>query len=110
MSVRRLSRSPALCKSDRCCIKYVANGSWNRAFRTGHKMVRARMQNGVPTGEYEDFLTGFKLGMSRLTYGDLFAGRRAALARAAREYADTCARFGTDTDDLAPYRVHRRRP
>jgi hypothetical protein len=57
-----------------------------------------------------DFLTGFKLGMSRLTYVDLFAGRRAALARAAREYADTCARFGTDIEDLAPYRVARRRP
>jgi hypothetical protein len=56
-----------------------------------------------------DFLTGFKLGMSRLTYVDLFAGRRAALARAAREYADTCARFGTDITDLAPYRVARRR-
>ncbi|WP_242494667.1 hypothetical protein [Nocardioides zhouii] len=56
-----------------------------------------------------DFLTGFKLGGSRITYVDLFAGRRAALARAAREYADTCARFGTDTDDLTPYRVERRR-
>lgn len=55
-----------------------------------------------------DFLTGFKLGGSRLTYVDLFSGRRAALARAAREYADTCARFGTDVDDLAPYRVRRR--
>lgn len=56
----------------------------------------------------QDFLTGFKLGMSRLTYVDLLAGRRAALARAAREYADTCARFGTETDDLTPYRVSRR--
>lgn len=56
-----------------------------------------------------DFLTGFKLGGSRLTYVDLFAGRRAALARAAREFADTCSRFGTDTDDLVPYRVERRR-
>lgn len=55
-----------------------------------------------------DFLTGFKLGMSRLTYSDLFSGRRAALARVAREYADTCARFGTDVDDLAPYRTRRR--
>lgn len=54
-----------------------------------------------------DFLTGFKLGSSRLTYVDLFSGRRAALARVAREYADTCARFGTDIDDLAPYRVVR---
>ncbi len=57
-----------------------------------------------------DFLTGFKLGASRITYVDLFAGRRAALARAAREYADTCARFGTDTDDLTPYRVMRTPP
>jgi glucose/arabinose dehydrogenase/mono/diheme cytochrome c family protein len=35
------------------------HGSWNRGFRTGHKIVRVRMQNGVPTGEYEDFVTGF---------------------------------------------------
>lgn len=55
-----------------------------------------------------DFLTGFKLGSSRLTYADLFSGRRAALARVGREYADTCARFGTNVDDLAPYRVVRR--
>lgn len=57
-----------------------------------------------------DFLTGFKLGSSRLTFVDLTSGRRAALARVAREYADTCARFGTDVADLAPYRVARRRP
>ncbi|MEP7246792.1 MAG: PQQ-dependent sugar dehydrogenase [Gammaproteobacteria bacterium] len=37
----------------------VMHGSWNRAFRTGHKIVRVRMKNDVPTGEYEDFLTGF---------------------------------------------------
>jgi glucose/arabinose dehydrogenase/cytochrome c2 len=37
----------------------VMHGSWNRAFRTGHKMVRVRMKNGVPTGEYADFLVGF---------------------------------------------------
>jgi hypothetical protein len=57
-----------------------------------------------------DFLTGFKLGSSRLTYVDLFSGRRAALDRVGREYADTCARFGTDITDLAPYRVSRTRP
>jgi len=57
-----------------------------------------------------DFLTGFKLGASRVTYSDLFSRRRAALARVSREYADTCARFGTEIDDLAPYRVTRRRP
>ena len=37
----------------------VMHGSWNRAFRTGHKVVRVRMKHGVPTGEYDDFLVGF---------------------------------------------------
>jgi glucose/arabinose dehydrogenase/cytochrome c2 len=37
----------------------VFHGSWNRSFRTGHKIVRVRMKNGVPTGEYADFLVGF---------------------------------------------------
>ena len=37
----------------------VMHGSWNRAFRTGHKIVRVRMKNGKPTGEYDDFLVGF---------------------------------------------------
>lgn len=35
------------------------HGSWNRNSRTGYKVVRAKLQNGKPTGEYEDFLTGF---------------------------------------------------
>lgn len=37
----------------------VLHGSWNRGHRTGHKIVRLPMRNGVPTGEYIDFLTGF---------------------------------------------------
>ena len=37
----------------------VLHGSWNRAARTGHKVVRVRMKDGVPTGEYQDFATGF---------------------------------------------------
>lgn len=37
----------------------VLHGSWNRAFRTGHKVVRVKMKNGVPTGEYQDFMVGF---------------------------------------------------
>jgi len=37
----------------------MLHGSWNRGFRTGHKVVRVRMNNGVSTGEYDDFLTGF---------------------------------------------------
>jgi len=35
------------------------HGSWNRTGRTGSKVVRVRLRNGVPTGYYEDFLTGF---------------------------------------------------
>ena len=35
------------------------HGSWNRAPRTGYKVVRLLMKDGKPTGAYEDFLTGF---------------------------------------------------
>ena len=35
------------------------HGSWNRAKRTGYKVIRVRLQDGVPTGEYDDFMTGF---------------------------------------------------
>lgn len=34
------------------------HGSWNRANRTGSKVVRVMMKNGVPTGQYQDFVTG----------------------------------------------------
>jgi glucose/arabinose dehydrogenase len=35
------------------------HGSWNRSKRTGSKVIRVIMKDGVPTGEYEDFATGF---------------------------------------------------
>jgi glucose/arabinose dehydrogenase len=35
------------------------HGSWNRSSRTGYKVIRIRLKQGVPTGEYEDFVTGF---------------------------------------------------
>jgi hypothetical protein len=35
------------------------HGSWNRSRRTGYKVVRLLLNNDQPTGEYEDFLTGF---------------------------------------------------
>ena len=35
------------------------HGSWNRAQRTGYKVVRLPFKDGNPTGEYEDFMTGF---------------------------------------------------
>jgi glucose/arabinose dehydrogenase len=35
------------------------HGSWNRNSRTGYKVVRVPIHNGVSSGEYEDFLVGF---------------------------------------------------
>ena len=35
------------------------HGSWNRANRTGYKVIRVIVKDGVPTGEYDDFVTGF---------------------------------------------------
>lgn len=42
------------------------HGSWNRATRTGYKVVRLRFRDGRPTGEYQDFLTGFVLDDARV--------------------------------------------
>lgn len=44
------------------------HGSWNRNSRTGYKVVRAKLNDGKPTGEYEDFLTGF-VADSRSVWG-----------------------------------------
>src|ERR1700683_4096105 len=35
------------------------HGSWNRSKRTGSKVIRVIMRDGVPTGQFEDFATGF---------------------------------------------------
>ena len=35
------------------------HGSWNRAQRTGYKVIRLRLGQGTPDGGYEDFVTGF---------------------------------------------------
>jgi glucose/arabinose dehydrogenase len=42
------------------------HGSWNRSPRTGYKVVRAKLDKGVPTGEYQDFLTGFVIDRDRV--------------------------------------------
>ena len=42
------------------------HGSWNRAKRTGYKVIRIRLKEGVPTGEYEDFITGFVINDSQV--------------------------------------------
>ena len=35
------------------------HGSWNRSRLTGYKVIRVVTKDGVPTGGYEDFMTGF---------------------------------------------------
>jgi hypothetical protein len=42
------------------------HGSWNRARRTGYKVIRIRLKDGVPTGEYQDFVTGFVINDSEV--------------------------------------------
>jgi glucose/arabinose dehydrogenase len=37
------------------------HGSWNRESLTGYKVVRIVIEDGKPTGEYQDFMTGFVL-------------------------------------------------
>jgi glucose/arabinose dehydrogenase len=40
------------------------HGSWNRSKRTGYKVIRVITKDCVPTGEYEDFVTGFVINDS----------------------------------------------
>ena len=42
------------------------HGSWNRSERTGYKVVRLPLDNGVATGGYEDFMTGFVISESQV--------------------------------------------
>jgi glucose/arabinose dehydrogenase len=35
------------------------HGSWNRATKSGHEVIRIPLENGHASGVYEDFLTGF---------------------------------------------------
>jgi hypothetical protein len=59
----------------------------------------------------QDFICGFKLGVSRIVWADLWGrARERARARLTREFLDTCARFGDSIDDLAPYIIRDPRP
>ncbi len=57
------SQFPAEYRGDAFAAEH---GSWNRANRTGYKVVRIRLKDGVPTGAYEDFLTGFVVNNSEV--------------------------------------------
>ncbi len=35
------------------------HGSWNRVVPTGYKIISVPLENGKPTGRYEDFITGW---------------------------------------------------
>jgi glucose/arabinose dehydrogenase len=37
------------------------HGSWNRARRTGYKVIVVPTKDGAPVGEYDDFMTGLVL-------------------------------------------------
>ena len=60
MTFYTVNKGPAAFPSQYHGDAFVAlHGSWNRATRTGYKIVRIPLNNGVPTGRYDDFLTGF---------------------------------------------------
>ena len=40
-------------------IFVAQHGSWNKTQRTGYNVIRVPLKGDVPTGEYQDFLTGF---------------------------------------------------
>jgi len=49
----------AFAPAHRNSIYAAFHGSWNRALRTGYKVIRVPLKGDKATGEYEDFLTGF---------------------------------------------------
>ena len=55
------SAFPAECRGDAFAAEH---GSWNRSKRTGYKVIRIRLKDGIPTGAYEDFVTGFVINDS----------------------------------------------
>ncbi|WP_183099090.1 type IV toxin-antitoxin system AbiEi family antitoxin domain-containing protein [Nocardioides pelophilus] len=64
----------------------------------------------------QDWICGFKTGMSRLDWDEAFTivtggpALERVQARLTREYLDTCQRFGTDISDLAAYLPRGERP
>ena len=57
------SQFPAEYKGD---VFAAEHGSWNRQKRAGYEVIRAPLENGRATGEYEDFLTGFVMADGRV--------------------------------------------
>lgn len=85
-------------------VKYRRVGEGGVAQRPAEDVVWREKQR-------QDWLCGFKLGISRLVWADLWGqARQAALARLRREYLETVRLYGTSVDDLAPYVVTSPRP
>jgi hypothetical protein len=63
MTFYAASQFPAEYRGD---IFAAEHGSWNRSKRTGYKVIRVIVKNGVPSGEYDDFATGFVVSDSRV--------------------------------------------
>jgi glucose/arabinose dehydrogenase/cytochrome c2 len=60
MTFYTATSGPAAFPADYRGDAFVAlHGSWNRGVRTGYKIIRVLLKNGVPNGQYDDFLTGF---------------------------------------------------
>jgi glucose/arabinose dehydrogenase/cytochrome c2 len=60
MTFYTATSGPAAFPADYRGDAFVAlHGSWNRTIRTGYKVIRVLLNHGVPTGQYDDFLTGF---------------------------------------------------
>lgn len=57
------SQFPAEYRGD---IFAAEHGSWNRSKRTGYKIIRIIVKDGAPTGEYDDFATGFVINDSEV--------------------------------------------
>ena len=60
MTFYTATSGPAAFPADYRGDAFVAlHGSWNRGVRTGYKIIRVLLKNGIPNGQYDDFLTGF---------------------------------------------------
>jgi glucose/arabinose dehydrogenase len=75
------------------------HGSWNRALRTGYKIVRLPFKEGKPTGEYQDFVIGFTSGQENVW------GRPVDVA-----FAQDGSLLFSDDGNGVIYRVTYRRP
>lgn len=83
--------------------------------RTKYRSVTDGGVATIPDGEVlwrekkrQDWVCGFKLGMSRVTWTDIQPDTwESTKARLRRECLDTNARFGTSIDDLAPYIIRK---